>query len=86
MQCWEAYLRGEGPKPAPLPCPSWFDSAAWDSRQRRADYLATGEPPPGLTDEEKLQVDGFLQALDQLYAGQPEMPCETTQPLAAPGT
>jgi hypothetical protein len=85
MQCWEAYLRGEGPKPAPLPCPSWFDPAAWDSRQRLADYLATGQPPPGLTDEEKAYIDGLQQEFDEWERSLQEGGRDTAHPIEPSG-
>jgi hypothetical protein len=85
MERWEAYRRGEGPKPEPLPCPPWIDPVKWDSRQRRADYLATGEPPPALTDEEQAYVDGLLQGLDEWATSLQESHRETTHPLAASG-
>jgi hypothetical protein len=85
MERWKAYLRREGPKPEPVPCPPWMDPAQWDSRHRIADYLGTGKPPRGLTDEEKAYVDGLLQGFDQWYAVPSEMCRETSHPLESPG-
>jgi hypothetical protein len=60
---FEAAL-GRAAAVAPWPrCPSGIDPAQWESRRRMCAYLATEEPPPGLTGDEKAYVD-------ELWAGQ----------------
>ena len=50
---------------APWPrCPSGIDPAQWESRGRMCAYLATGEPPPGLTIDEKTYVDDLWASYD----------------------
>jgi hypothetical protein len=86
MERWKTYARGEGPKPAPQPCPPGFDPAEWASRQRIADYLASRNPPPGLTDEEKAYVDDLQRGFDEWERSLQESGRDTTHPLAASGT
>jgi hypothetical protein len=51
---------------------------------RIADYFKTGEPPPGLTDDERAYVDGIMAAYERWSASVPgwREPAETA---AAPG-
>jgi hypothetical protein len=62
---FEAYFRGEGPRPEDPPCPPSYDPAEWASRMRIGrclEYRMTGELPndgylPDMTAEERKHMD-----------------------------
>lgn len=68
---YEAYLRGQGPRPPDPPCPRGTDSVVWGRQMRVGrcvDAHLTGELPDGeylpeMGEGERRQVDGTLEAL-----------------------
>jgi hypothetical protein len=72
IRAYAAWFAGTGPWPPDPPCPAGYDPDAWSSRMRlktawalvtRGD-LAPGEYPPGLTDEERREVDGYRAEIE----------------------
>src|SRR5260370_28086906 len=68
---YEAYLRGQGPRPPDPPCPRGTDSVVWGRQMRVGrcvDAHLSGEVPGGeylteMGEGERRQVDGPLEAL-----------------------
>jgi hypothetical protein len=73
---YDAWLAGEGPRPAEPPCPPWTDPEAWASQMRvnrgigmwfRGE-LGTGAYAEGTTAAEAKLIAGFVEAFGHFQA------------------